>query len=143
MVWYRRAAEQGDAETQNNLGALYAAGQGVERSDAEAVWWYRAAAEQDNLEAASNLAMMYLQGAWSSARPGPGVRTVSKSREPRLRSCAEQSGADVCQWPDVRPREIPRHRDLAVRGAPIACELNCIVSILLLPEIMQLPEDFL
>ena len=45
--------------------------------------------------------------------------------------------------PCVRPREIPRHRDLAVRGAPIACELNCIVSILLLPEIMQLPEDFL
>jgi TPR repeat protein len=28
VKWFRKAAEQGDAEAQNNLGAMYAQGQG-------------------------------------------------------------------------------------------------------------------
>jgi TPR repeat protein len=31
VKWFRKAAEQGDAEAQNNLGAIYAQGQGVQR----------------------------------------------------------------------------------------------------------------
>jgi TPR repeat protein len=31
VKWFRKAAEQGDAEGQNNLGALYAQGQGIQR----------------------------------------------------------------------------------------------------------------
>ena len=46
VKWYRKAAEQGHAAAQNNLGAMYANGQGVARSDAEAVKWFRKAAEQ-------------------------------------------------------------------------------------------------
>ena len=60
--WYRKSAEQGDAEAQNNLGALYAKGQGVPQSDAEALHWYRLAAEQNDPEGISNLGTMYLQG---------------------------------------------------------------------------------
>jgi hypothetical protein len=60
--WYRRAALQGVAEAQNNLGVLYATGRGVGRNDAAAVHWYGLAAEQNDPKATSNLGMMYLEG---------------------------------------------------------------------------------
>ena len=44
--WYREAAEQGDAEAQASLGALYEHGAGVPQDYAEAVKWDRKAAEQ-------------------------------------------------------------------------------------------------
>ncbi len=46
MTWYRKAAEQGHAAAQNNLGECYAEGVGVEKDPAQAVVWYRKAAEQ-------------------------------------------------------------------------------------------------
>ena len=44
--WYRKAAEQGDADAQNNLGLCYERGQGVPEDYEEAVKWYRKAAAQ-------------------------------------------------------------------------------------------------
>ena len=61
-AWYRKAADQGDPESQNNLGVLYSTGQGVPHDEAEAVRLYRLAAAQDDLEGLTNLASMYLQG---------------------------------------------------------------------------------
>ena len=46
MKWYRKAAEQGDADAQYNLGYSYSNGEGVEKDEEEAVKWYRKAAEQ-------------------------------------------------------------------------------------------------
>jgi TPR repeat protein len=43
-MWYRKAAEQGDAYSQNNLGALYDSGQGVPQDYSEAYFWYSLAA---------------------------------------------------------------------------------------------------
>ena len=40
-------AEKGDARAQNNLGAMYARGEGVEK---EAVKWYRNAGEQGHAD---------------------------------------------------------------------------------------------
>jgi TPR repeat protein len=48
VAWYRKAAEQGYAYAQFNLGFMYEEGRGVGQSDAEAVAWYRKAAEQGN-----------------------------------------------------------------------------------------------
>src|SRR6202040_3896572 len=42
--WYRKAADQGDPDAQNNLGTFYLLGHGVARSDAEAVRWFQRAA---------------------------------------------------------------------------------------------------
>ena len=53
--WYRRGAEQGDADAQFNLGVMYAEGEGVARDDAEARRWYRKAAEQGHADAQHNL----------------------------------------------------------------------------------------
>ena len=48
VKWYRKAAEQGNAYAQFNLGNAYYNGNGVEQDYAEAVKWYQKAAEQEN-----------------------------------------------------------------------------------------------
>ena len=53
--WYRKAAEQGHASAQFNLGCAYASGRGLPQDYAEAVKWYRKAAEADS-RAQNNLA---------------------------------------------------------------------------------------
>ncbi len=60
--WYRKAAEQGFAGSQNNLGFMYGHGEGVPQDHAEAVKWYREAANQGFARAQSNLGIMYLVG---------------------------------------------------------------------------------
>ena len=48
VMWYRRAAEQGQAEAQFFLGACYGAGKGVPQDVEVAVKWIRKAAKQGN-----------------------------------------------------------------------------------------------
>jgi TPR repeat protein len=55
VKWYRKAAEQGLAETQNHLGICYELGHGVTKSTTEAVKWYRKAAEQGHKNAKESL----------------------------------------------------------------------------------------
>jgi len=57
-----KAAEQGDAVGQYNLGVRYATGEGVPEDAAEAVKWYRMAAEQGYAIAQYNLGVMYANG---------------------------------------------------------------------------------
>ncbi|HEZ4111417.1 hypothetical protein CIJ63_00360 [Neisseria meningitidis] len=57
-----QAAEQGNADAQNNLGAMYAEGQGVRQDDTEAVRWFRQAADQGLAQAQFNLGAMYYKG---------------------------------------------------------------------------------
>ena len=47
--WFEKAAKQGHARAQFNLGFMYANGSGVEQSDSLAMRWYgRAAAQGDD-----------------------------------------------------------------------------------------------
>ena len=62
VKWYRKAAEQGNADAQYNLGVMYDHGRGVPQDDAEAVGWYRKAAEQGYAKAQFNLGNMYITG---------------------------------------------------------------------------------
>jgi len=48
---FRKAAEQGHAEAQYNLGICYEDGDGVEWSYTEAIKWYSKAADQGHEEA--------------------------------------------------------------------------------------------
>lgn len=61
-VWYRKAAEQGLSEAQNNLGVLYKDGQGVAQDYEEAARWFLLAAQQDNTLAQLNLGWLYHAG---------------------------------------------------------------------------------
>ena len=51
VVWYKKAAEQCDAEAQCALGECYYQARGVEKDDKEARRWYEAAATQGNVTA--------------------------------------------------------------------------------------------
>ncbi len=60
-IW-QTLADQGDADAQINLGALYDNGKGVSEDPATAVKWYRLAALQGNRQAQYYLGLMYAAG---------------------------------------------------------------------------------
>ena len=62
VSWYRKAADQGDADAQYNLGSVYRDGEGVPRDYAEALKWFRKAAVQGDARAQASLGMMYTIG---------------------------------------------------------------------------------
>jgi hypothetical protein len=95
VKWYRRAAEQGYADAQHNLGAeaqyslgvMYVHGRGVPQDDAEAVKWYRRAAEQGQADAQHSLGVMYGKGR--------GVPQDDAEAVKWYRRAAEQGYADA------------------------------------------------
>ena len=55
IMWYRKAAAQGDSCGQFNLGWCYENGTGVAQNYEKAINWYRQAAEQGNTDAQDKL----------------------------------------------------------------------------------------
>ena len=51
VEWYTKAAEQGHAAAQYNLGNCYYDGEGVEKDLQKAIEWYTKAAEQGDEDA--------------------------------------------------------------------------------------------
>ena len=62
VKWYRKGAEQGSAQAQNNLGQSYRFGLGTAVDRSEAVKWYRKAAMQGLPEAQHNIGECYRTG---------------------------------------------------------------------------------
>jgi hypothetical protein len=60
--WYRKAASQGEANSQFALGFIYEKGKGVKKDVAEAAKWYGKAAEQGNDYAADKLRKLKKSG---------------------------------------------------------------------------------
>ena len=89
LEWYRKAAEQGFASAQNNLGTMYHEGAGVPQDYNEAVAWYRKAADQGLAAAECNLGNMY--------RRGFGVKRNNKEAVKWIRKAADQ-GYPVGQY---------------------------------------------
>ena len=59
---YRKAAEQGDAAAQCNLGFAYKYGEGVNKDEAEAIKWFKKSAEQGDVDAQNALGFAYWHG---------------------------------------------------------------------------------
>jgi TPR repeat protein len=53
--WYEKAAEQGRAEAQYNLGVMYYHGQAVDQDDSMAMRWYAKAAAQGDVDAQARI----------------------------------------------------------------------------------------
>ena len=76
VEWYRKAADQGGALAQFNLGAMYASGQGVPQNFTEALRWFREAHAQGvekaagAIEAVLQMQRQQQQGA-AAASPSP------------------------------------------------------------------------
>ena len=58
LPWFTKAAEQGDADAQCNLGMCYEDGDGVEKDLQKAIEWYTKAANQGNTNAKQALARL-------------------------------------------------------------------------------------
>jgi TPR repeat protein len=55
VEWFKKAADQGNVDAQNNLGVMYYTGEGVPKDIAKAREWFRKAAAQGNADAKANL----------------------------------------------------------------------------------------
>ncbi|GHT71254.1 hypothetical protein AGMMS49950_07570 [Endomicrobiia bacterium] len=54
--WYKKSAEQGNADAQYNLGVMYHEGKGAKQDYKEAISWFKKAAEQGHSGAKTALA---------------------------------------------------------------------------------------
>jgi TPR repeat protein len=62
MKWCRKAADQGNMDAKNSLGALYANGDGVDQDYPKAAKLFREAAKWGSAPAQKNLGIMYING---------------------------------------------------------------------------------
>jgi len=85
--WFRKAAEQGLADAQYNLGVLYNSGQGVPQDYAQAALWSRKAAEQGDADAQDSLGDLY--------HKGQGVPQDDAQAATWFHKAAEQGDADA------------------------------------------------
>ena len=86
-AWYSKAARQGLAEAQFNLGHLYRLGRGVEEDPRQAVAWYLKAATQGLAAAQYNVALSYETGSGA----GQNYTVAAKW----YRQAAEQGNLDA------------------------------------------------
>lgn len=62
VYWLRKAAEQGVANAENELGSCYSLGEGVGEDDGQALYWFRKAADQGHSLAQTNVGVYYKEG---------------------------------------------------------------------------------
>ena len=93
--WFTKAAKQGLAMAQCDLGLCYDRGEGVPQSKELAVEWYRAAANQGNAQAQYNLALCYYNG-----EGVPKNRAVAASW---FRKAANQGDIDAAEALELMP----------------------------------------
>ncbi len=79
--WYGKAAEQGNAYAQNQLGNLYHQGLGVAKDEVQAAQWFRKAADQGLPVGQFNLAWMYRSGLGVSKDYGQAVQWFRRASD--------------------------------------------------------------
>ncbi|MGA2591676.1 MAG: retroviral-like aspartic protease family protein, partial [Bryobacteraceae bacterium] len=85
--WYRKAADAGYADAQNDLGFAYYSARGVPRNYSQALFWFRKGAEQGEAHAKFNLGCMYRDGRGVPQDRGEALRW--------FRAAADQGDADA------------------------------------------------
>lgn len=62
IMWYEKAAIQGNANAQYSLGMMYGKGQGTKQDYNKAFKWIKKSADQDFSDAQYTLGLIYMQG---------------------------------------------------------------------------------
>jgi hypothetical protein len=133
--WSLKAAQQGNALAQVNLGIAYQNGEGVEQDFTEAAKWLRKAADQGNAHPQANLCWLYANGrGWrrttrrpSCGRPwrsrgGGGRNSRARRQGSRYVSCQD----DACS--DRRGAAIGAPTVSEVMGSTRGCDPGSILS---------------
>ena len=123
VEWYRKAAEQGNADAQCCLGWCYDRGYAVAKDPLKAVEWYRKAAEQNNAKAQFFLGLCYDKGAGVVKDPVNAVEWYRKAAEQGL--AAAQYNLGICydkgEGMTKDPIEAVKwYRMAAQQGLPVA-----------------------
>ena len=98
MKWYRRAADQGLANAQYNVGWLYANAVGIPRDENEAARWYQLAAENGHADA--NAAIEALGTRVEVALPR--INVAAETQSPVV-SAARAAAAKLAPRPGPKP----------------------------------------
>ena len=97
----RKAANQGNAKAQFNLGMMYAAGTGILQDGVKAAYWFRKAAKQGNAKAQYQLGLMYASGkgiprddiqayVWLNHAVAQGIEEAKKAKDILVRRMTRQ-----------------------------------------------------
>lgn len=81
LFWITKAAENGMAPAQHNLGCRYSIGKGVAQDDEKAVQWYSQAAEQSHPLSFLSLGTCYLNGKGIEKDEATGVALILKAAD--------------------------------------------------------------
>src|SRR5260221_11198543 len=81
FFWYSKAANQGFAPAQKNLGLFYEIGLGLTKDILQASEWYRKAAEQGNIEALNYLKRLSASITKENAEENATAETVRRETE--------------------------------------------------------------
>jgi len=112
----RTKAEQGDADAQLQLGAVYANGEGVPTDPIEAVKWYRKAAEQGNAYAQHLLGLSYGTGNGVPKDPIEAVKWYRKAAEQELALAQFSLGLSYANGNGVPKDLVQAHMWLKLSG---------------------------
>lgn len=97
VSWYRKAAEQANADAEAALGYMYFEGLGAAKDYAQSVEWYRKAVKQGNPRGQYNLGLMYLCGDGLAKYETMGVGLIRKAAEQGA-SYAQCSMGNIYMW---------------------------------------------
>jgi hypothetical protein len=90
MQWWRKAADQGYAGAQNNVGVLFNKGWGVPQDYGQAMQWYRKAADQGYAAAQYNIGVLFLNG--------QGVLRDAAQAKMWMQKAASSGSPDAQTW---------------------------------------------
>ncbi len=106
LVWFRRAAAQGHAAAQRQIGNAHArGGAGLAQSWSEAARWYRMAAQNGDILAAFNLARLLERGRGVERDATEAVRWYRKAAEAGLAKAQTNLGILLYRG-DGAPRDL-------------------------------------
>lgn len=117
LFYFMRAAEQGDANSQNEVGVMYKYGLGVEKDDAQAFEWYQKSADQGYALAQRNVGFCY--------KFGKGVeKDMSKAYDWLLKAAegGNASAQNEVAWMLYTGEDVPQDLHKAFEWAQKAVE---------------------
>ncbi len=139
-----KAAEQGDAQAQFNLGHAYKNGEGVLQDYKQAVKWYRKAAEQGFAEAQFNLGVMYDKGEGVLQNHKQAVKWIRKAAEQGLVKAQGLLGVMYGRGQGVIQNDIMSHMYFnvaAANGDKEAAKVRGIIAKEMTPSQLEKAQD--
>ncbi len=153
-MWFRKAADQGDAAAENNIGNMYRFGEAVPRDKVEAARWYAKGAKHGCAEAMFNLGASYYNGdgvasneftayAWFLLAQDAGD---SMARDAVQRSAATLSPTDkagaLMQIATMYEKgdQLPKSEEQMLRWLREAAEINSPAKVRLAVHLLSRPD---